>query len=324
MRPESQWALLLGTDLASKDPKEQGRALTMGTLASWLRKMAAVTKAPPDRDRLPPVPRRDPSWLAARVDGRALLSARLSALANQGIHVTTVFEPDYPQRLHDVLGPDAPPVLFYAGNLALARSARIAGFVGSREASPASLEATRALARSCAEAGVVVCSGGARGIDREAEEAALEAGGAMLLCPAEGLMHVIRQRRFRVPILEGRMLCLSALDPEAPWMVGHAMERNGIIYASSTLACIMHANDESGGTWAGAVAALERGSTAIASWMGSGHGPANRLLVERGAMAIHSTGFPALLAELRRQQTTKPSPSTPRTARQANLLDAWG
>lgn len=324
MRPESQWALLLGTDLASQNPREEGRALNSRALGSWLEEMGPLIQHPPGRGELPIIPRRDEVWLRRRLDGRPLMSGRLAALANQGINVTTVFEPNYPRRLLSILGRDAPPVLFYAGNLELAKTGQIAGFVGSREASIPALDATRRMAESCVQANVVICSGGARGVDREAEDAALQAGGSMVLCPAEGLLHIVRQRRFRIPISEGRMLCLSTIDPESPWLVNHAMDRNELIYASSTLVCVMHANEQSGGTWTGATEALQRGSTVVASWKGDGHGPGNEQLLELGALPMTKTDIRQVIAELRHLQAlTARTTKNSRVQRQSKLLDAW-
>lgn len=324
LRPESQWAMMLGTDLASQNPKDEGRALTARSLASWLEEMESLITCPPSRvATLPQIPRRDATWLERRLDGRPLMADRLAALERQGILVTTVFEDNYPRRLRDNLGKDAPPVLFYAGNLELADMARVVGFVGSREATLPSLDATRDLATSCVEAKVAVCSGGARGVDREAEDAVFQAKGMMVLCPAEGLSHVVRQRKFRTAILDHRLLCLSTIDPEAPWLVGNAMDRNELIYASSTLVCVMHAREESGGTWGGATEALLRGRTTVASWKGPGFGPANQRLVELGALPIESRTIRDVISELRRRQATKKPTPGARAQRQAGLLDSW-
>ncbi len=68
------------------------------------------------------------------------------------------------------------PRYFALGDLSLLRLPKVA-VVGTREASDEGTAACRAIARSLAGAGVVVVSGLAKGIDRAAHEAAIEASG---------------------------------------------------------------------------------------------------------------------------------------------------
>ena len=96
---------------------------------------------------------------------------------------------DYPVALMDL--PDAPPVLWVQGDMALLNRPTIA-MVGARNASSLGLRMARRLAETLAEAGFVVVSGLARGIDAEAHEAALatgtiavQAGGVDVIYPTE-------------------------------------------------------------------------------------------------------------------------------------------
>ena len=96
---------------------------------------------------------------------------------------------DYPSALMDL--PDAPPVLWVQGDSALLNKPAIA-LVGARNASSLGLRMARRLAETLAEAGFVVVSGLARGIDAEAHEAALatgtvavQAGGVDVIYPVE-------------------------------------------------------------------------------------------------------------------------------------------
>lgn len=81
--------------------------------------------------------------------------------------------PDYPQALMPL--PDAPPVLWARGNLALLHRPMVA-MVGARNASSLGLRMARRLAEGLGQGGQVVVSGLARGIDAAAHEAALETG----------------------------------------------------------------------------------------------------------------------------------------------------
>ena len=96
---------------------------------------------------------------------------------------------DYPVALMDL--PDAPPVLWVQGDTALLNRPAIA-LVGARNASSLGLRMARRLAETLAEAGFVVVSGLARGIDAEAHEASLatgtvavQAGGVDVIYPVE-------------------------------------------------------------------------------------------------------------------------------------------
>ncbi|WP_128253474.1 DNA-processing protein DprA [Falsirhodobacter deserti] len=96
---------------------------------------------------------------------------------------------DYPPALAQIA--DAPPVLWAKGDTGLLARPMVA-LVGARNASSLGLRMARKLAFGLAEAGQVVVSGLARGIDAEAHEAALDrgtvavmAGGIDVIYPAE-------------------------------------------------------------------------------------------------------------------------------------------
>ena len=79
----------------------------------------------------------------------------------------------YPARLAAI--PDPPPLLWINGDAASLAQPVIA-IVGSRYATPSSLDVARALARDLAGLGFVIASGLARGVDEAAHRGALEAG----------------------------------------------------------------------------------------------------------------------------------------------------
>jgi DNA processing protein len=110
----------------------------------------------------------------------------------------------YPVSLHDL--PDAPPVLWAQGNTALLSRPMVA-MVGARNASSLGLRMARRLAEGLGQAGFVIVSGLARGIDAEAHRAALEngtvavqAGGVDVLYPDENaeLAEEIRAKGCRI------------------------------------------------------------------------------------------------------------------------------
>ena len=106
-----------------------------------------------------------------------------------GARMLCIGDADYPVALMDL--PDAPPVLWVQGDSGLLNKPAIA-MVGARNASSLGLRMARRLAETLAEAGFVVVTGLARGIDAEAHEAALvtgtvavQAGGVDVIYPVE-------------------------------------------------------------------------------------------------------------------------------------------
>lgn len=65
-------------------------------------------------------------------------------------------------------------------------------------------------------------------------------------------------REHRKPLLDGQLVLISPYDPGAGFNVGHAMQRNKLIYALADAALVVNADAGKGGTWAGAVEQLDR------------------------------------------------------------------
>lgn len=118
--------------------------------------------------------------LARRGGGRAPVPAdpariarEVAAVAKAGARHLFLDDADYPALLAETDG--APPALIVRGDAACARRPVVA-MVGARNASAAACRFARMLAGALAEAGVVVVSGLARGIDTAAHQGALAGG----------------------------------------------------------------------------------------------------------------------------------------------------
>ncbi|MDF2114678.1 DNA-processing protein DprA [Roseiarcaceae bacterium H3SJ34-1] len=110
-----------------------------------------------------------PFRIAARDD----CERELAALDRLGGRFIAVGEADYPAALGEIDGP--PPLIAVRGDVrALARP--MVAIVGSRNASAAGISFTDKLVRGLAEAGFVIASGLARGIDQSAHRASLQSG----------------------------------------------------------------------------------------------------------------------------------------------------
>jgi DNA processing protein len=105
----------------------------------------------------------------------------------------------------------------------------------------------RALARVLAGAGLVVVSGLARGVDAEAHEGALEAGGRTLAFQACGPDQVYPRahRRLAASIAESGAV-VSELPPGAPPLPQHFPLRNRLISGVSLAVVAVEAREKSG------------------------------------------------------------------------------
>lgn len=149
---------------------------------------------------------------------------------------------DYPLALMDL--PDAPPVLWLQGDMRLLNKPAIA-MVGARNASSLGLRMARRLAETLAEAGFVVVSGLARGIDAEAHEASLatgtiavQAGGVDVIYPTENAELAGKIAATGCRISEQPM----GMDPQAR----HFPLRNRIISGLSRAVIVVEAAARSG------------------------------------------------------------------------------
>lgn len=104
----------------------------------------------------------------------------------EGFDVVTVLDEAYPPNLRTVH--DRPALLFVQGALD-ERDERSVAVVGTRRATDRGLQQARTIATELVEAGYVVVSGLASGIDSEAHRAALDAGGRTIAVIGTGLRH---------------------------------------------------------------------------------------------------------------------------------------
>lgn len=101
------------------------------------------------------------------------------------VGVVTVVDHAYPLNLRQVF--DRAPFLFHRGPIAAAGDRSIS-VIGTRRPSAEGVEKARRMAAGLAEAGTVVVSGLAAGIDTAAHEAALDAGGKTVAVLGHGIL----------------------------------------------------------------------------------------------------------------------------------------
>lgn len=163
----------------------------------------------------------------------------------------------YPSSINVLFAPKQSPILYCAGNLALLGRVGV-GVCGSRKSSDKGIETVRDCADQIAKGGEPVVSGNAAGIDVAAHRAALEAGGNTILVLPEGIHHFRVRRDLRDVWDWNRVLVVSQFEPDAPWSVYRAMDRNRLIIALSGAMIVVEAG-ESGGTVNAGLSTLKAG-----------------------------------------------------------------
>jgi DNA processing protein len=115
------------------------------------------------------------------------LENRVLAWQEEGISLITVLDAAYPMNLRMVH--DRPPALFVRGELREGDERSVA-IVGTRSASERGIEQAGSVARSAVDAGYVVVSGLAAGIDTAAHTGTIDAGGRTLAVIGTGIREV--------------------------------------------------------------------------------------------------------------------------------------
>ncbi len=212
-----------------------------------------------------------------------LLSQAVERWNARGIWVASRADGSYPKRIKARLKEDASPVLYGCGDAGLLDAGGLA-IVGSRHVDEELISYTENVGRLAARGGRAVISGGAKGIDRAAMHGALQVGGMVVGVMADSLERAALSRDNREPLMDHKLVFISPYDPAASFNVGHAMQRNKIIYALSDAALVVTSDFEKGGTWAGAIEQLERlRFVPVFVRNGANAGKGNAALLQHGA-----------------------------------------
>ena len=193
-----------------------------------------------------------------RLLGRGfLLSQAVERWRTRAIWVLSRADAGYPRWFKKRLGEDAPPILYGCGEASVLNTGGLA-VVGSRNVTDPLIEYTEAVGRLAAESQRTLVSGGARGIDQAAMRGALGAGGCVAGVLGDSLERAVVRREYRDALMGGRLVLACPYDPAARFQVGHAMQRNKLIYALADAALVVNSDYERGGTWTGAVEQLDK------------------------------------------------------------------
>lgn len=219
-----------------------------------------------------------------------------------------------PGSIRDLSNP--PAGLWCVGDLSLLEGSpgRLVAIVGTREPTPYGLRMASRLAAACAQAGLVVVSGMARGVDVAAHRAALEAGGQTIGVQGTGVdvPYPVAHRTFLAE-MGRRALVVSEVEPGTRAFPGCFPRRNRIIAALCRVTLVVEAGFKSGAVNT-ATQALELGRV-VAGVPGRIDDPTAagvNLLIRDGAQVI--TDVEDLLGLYGLSTTAKPSA----------VPDGWG
>ena len=155
----------------------------------------------------------------------------------------------YPTSVRRRLGLDSPGTLWAKGNLALLDTPMIA-LVGSRDILPENKAFAAEVGRQAALQGYTLVSGNARGADKLAQRACLEAGGTVISVVADSLAGHKRK---------SNVLYLSENSFDEAFSTQRALSRNRVIHALAQKTFVAQSNVGFGGTWSGTVKNLQEG-----------------------------------------------------------------
>ena len=164
------------------------------------------------------------------------------ALQKLGGDMVCAGEDSYPLSLANI--DDAPPVISYIGDINIARAPCL-GVVGARNASLNGRKFTYKLAKELGQAGQIVVSGLARGIDTAAHEGALETGTIAVVAGGIDVVYPRENQKLYEDICErGLVIAESPLGTEPAARL--FPKRNRIVSGLSTGVIVMEATIKSG------------------------------------------------------------------------------
>lgn len=210
-------------------------------IATFYRLMAEHGTADAALDALPEIAK------AAGVDYYApcppeVAYAEMTAAHKAGSRMICFGAADYPDSLTDLTDP--PPILWAMGDSDLMHKPMIA-LVGARNASSLGLRMTRKLAQELGEAGYVVVSGLARGIDAAAHEVTLSTGTIAVMGGGVDIIYPQENAQIAKGIAE-QGLRLSEAPMGATPTARHFPARNRIIAGLSRALVVVEAAAKSG------------------------------------------------------------------------------
>lgn len=209
-------------------------------------------------------------------------------LRQEKIELVTMDEPGYPLLLKNIK--DAPPLLYYRGDLAIANQPGLA-VVGSRKHSRYAKQAIDLLLPDLVRAGLIINSGLALGIDGLAHRAAIDNGGQTIAVLGTGLdqatLYPQQHLGLADNILETGGLIMTEFAPLVPGYPSNFPRRNRIVSGLSLGVLVIEAAIKSGSLTT-AKLGLEQGREvmAVPGPINSKNSEGTNYLIKNGARPI--------------------------------------
>lgn len=215
--------------------------------------------------------------IVALLDERELLGHYIRQGKKAGCVPLTRVTSVYPARIRCKLGLESPGCLWAKGDLSILQKPAVA-LVGSRELEQSNLFFAREVGRQAAAQGYALVSGNARGADKAAQEACLEAGGQVISIVAD----VLSSHRHRENVLY-----LSEDGFDQPFSAQRAISRNRCIHSLGEMTFVAQCGYQTGGTWDGTVKNLRFGWSPVYCFRDAS--AAAELLMQMGAEGVDET-----------------------------------
>lgn len=192
---------------------------------------------------------------------KKLLDEELARIQKHAISWITRYDDAYPILLRHIPAP--PVILYFKGTLPV--DMKGLAVVGSRAADYYGKSAIEHLVPRLAQAGLTIVSGGARGIDALAHQAALDAGGTTVAVLGSGLLrpYPLQNKKLFETIVESGGALVSSFSLATSALPGNFPARNRIIAGLSTGCLVIQAAVKSGARIT-AQYALDQGRTVFA------------------------------------------------------------
>jgi DNA processing protein len=193
-------------------------------------------------DALPDLSRRGGRSKPVRIPPPGDTERELAALDKLGARLVALCEADYPPAL--AAADDAPPLLALRGRTDLLQRPAVA-LVGARNASANGRTIAKLMAAALAEAGWLVVSGFARGIDTAAHQGALPKGTAAVLAGGPDVVYPPENAALYADLLEAGTI-VSEMPPGSEPQGRHFPRRNRIIAGLAMGTVVVEAAQKSG------------------------------------------------------------------------------
>lgn len=220
-------------------------------------------------------------------DNQEAVQSAIEWSQGEGQHIVTLADSEYPQTLLEI--PDPPTVLYVRGRLELLNLPTLA-VVGSRNPTAQGIQNAERFASALAEAGLVIASGLALGIDAAAHRGALAANANTVAFIGTGIDRVYPARNRELALEIGaKGAIVSEFPIGTPVTAANFPRRNRLISGVSRGVLVVEAAPESGSLITARLAG-EQGRDVFAI-PGSIHSPLSRgchKLIRQGAKLVET------------------------------------